>query len=177
MSIEKMYCSESRKSLSQQLLFEGSLLWIHFASALYYFYYNIFIIFIEATSLIIHEVAFETCIFLLCFCYSWKDKPLLVFDLFISEYLDQIPPWEEMKEAFSVKLQTENCCFCLKWKLNKAQAAQRRNTMQSLSILIKISGSVFFCILERIQAKRAVGKKVFFFFKYSWGIWEAAQSQ
>ena len=49
-----------------------------------------------------------------CFCYFWKDKPLLALKLFISEYLDQIPPWKEMKEAFSVKLQSENLCFCLR---------------------------------------------------------------
>ena len=48
-----------------------------------------------------------------CFCYFWKHKPLLVLTLFISEYLDQIPPWKEMKETFSVKLQSENLCFCL----------------------------------------------------------------
>ena len=39
----------------------------------------------------------------------------------------QIPPWKEMKEAFSEKLQTENLCFCLRRKLNETQAAQIRN--------------------------------------------------
>ena len=34
MSIEKIYCNESRKSLSQQLLFKVSLRRFHFASAL-----------------------------------------------------------------------------------------------------------------------------------------------
>ena len=34
MSIEKMYCNESRKLLSQQLLFKVSLRWFYFASAL-----------------------------------------------------------------------------------------------------------------------------------------------
>ena len=49
--------------------------------------------------------------FVVCSGYFWKaDKPWLGF---ISEHLDQIPPWTEMKEAFSVKLQTENRCFCL----------------------------------------------------------------
>ena len=47
-----------------------------------------------------------------------------------------------MKEAFSVKLQTGNICFCSRLKLNKAQAAQMRNVMQSLSIFIGISGPV-----------------------------------
>ena len=47
-----------------------------------------------------------------------------------------------MKEAFSVKLQTGNICFCSRLKLNKAQAAQMRNVMQSLNIFIGISGPV-----------------------------------
>ena len=45
--------------------------------------------------------------FLVCFCYFWKDKSLLVTNLVIPEYLDQIPPWKEMKDAFSVNLLTE----------------------------------------------------------------------
>ena len=57
MPTEKIHCNESRKSLSQQLLFE------------------------------------ETCIFLVYFCFFWKDKPLLILNLFISQYLDQILPW------------------------------------------------------------------------------------
>ena len=36
-----------------------------------------------------------------------------VLNLFISEYLEEIPPWKKMKEAFSVKLQTE-IRFCLR---------------------------------------------------------------
>ena len=36
MSIEKMYCNESQKSLSQQLLFEVSVFRFHFVSALQY---------------------------------------------------------------------------------------------------------------------------------------------
>ena len=51
---------------------------------------------------------------LVCFCYFWKDKPLLILNLFIFEYLDQIASWKEIKEAFSLKLQTENLCFCLR---------------------------------------------------------------
>ena len=41
--------------------------------------------------------------------------------------IDQITSWKEMKEAFSVKLQTENLCFCLRWKLSKVQPAQIKN--------------------------------------------------
>ena len=43
--------------------------------------------------------------------YFWKNNYFLILNKFISEYLDQIPPWKEMKEVFSIKLQTENLCF------------------------------------------------------------------
>ena len=52
------------------------------------------------------------------FCYFWKDKSLLILSLFISEYLDQIPPYREMKEGLSVKLQNENM-FLLKIKIKQ----------------------------------------------------------
>ena len=52
--------------------------------------------------------------FLVCFCYFWKVKSLLVLNLFISEYLGKILPRKEMKLTFSVKLQTKNLCFCLR---------------------------------------------------------------
>ena len=58
-----------------------------------------------------------------CF-FFWK---VLAFFKRVSEYLDQILQWKEMKEAFLVKLQTENLCFCLRWKLNKTQASQIKN--------------------------------------------------
>ena len=52
--------------------------------------------------------------FLVCSCYFWKDKSFLVLNFFkLSEYLDQIPSWKEMKEASSVKLQNENRSYCL----------------------------------------------------------------
>ena len=41
-----------------------------------------------------------------------------------------------MKEAFPVKLQTENLCFC------KAQDAQVRNMMQSSGTFIRRSGFI-----------------------------------
>ena len=68
-------------------------------------------------------------------------KVFSYFKLIISEYLDQIPPWKEIKDAFSVKLQTESLFF-LKIKLNKIQATQIRNIIQSSSTFIKISGPV-----------------------------------
>ena len=40
MSTERIYCNESRNSLSQQLLFKISLRRFHFTSALQYFYFN-----------------------------------------------------------------------------------------------------------------------------------------
>ena len=48
---------------------------------------------------------------------------LLFFVFVILKVIDQIPSWKEMKEAFSVKLQTEKLCFCL----SKTQAAQIKN--------------------------------------------------
>ena len=63
--------------------------------------------------------------------YFWKDKSLLVLNLFIPEYLDRILPFKEIKEGFSVKLPDWKSfwsffvfLFCLRWKLNKTQAAQ-----------------------------------------------------
>ena len=53
---------------------------------------------------VILEVAFESCIFLVC----WFFFTFLVLNLVISECLDQIPPLKEIKEAFSVKLRIEN---------------------------------------------------------------------
>ena len=43
---------------------------------------------------------------------------LLVLNLFISEYLDKILPWKEMKLIFSVKLQTEQLLLKIKIKQN-----------------------------------------------------------
>ena len=47
-----------------------------------------------------------------------------------------------IKQKQRVKLQTENFCFCLRWKLNKTQAAQVSNIMHSSSTLIRISGPI-----------------------------------
>ena len=47
-----------------------------------------------------------------------------------------------MEEVFSVKLQTENACFCLRSKLNKTQPTQIRTAIQSSSTFVKISGSI-----------------------------------
>ena len=77
MSIKKMYCNESRKSLIQELSFEVSLFGFHFAC---------FILFSLYLKLPLKPAFFSV------FCYFWKDISLLVLNLFISEYLDQIPP-------------------------------------------------------------------------------------
>ena len=66
---------------------------------------------------------------------------LLILNLFISEYLDKVLPWKEMKLAFLVKLQTENLFFCFRIKI-KTRAAQTRNIIQSSSTFIRISGPV-----------------------------------
>ena len=74
------------------------------------------------------------------FCYFRKDKSSLILTLLISEYLEQILPWKEKKEAFSVKFQAEKSFF-LK-KKNETKAPHERNIMQSLSTFIGISGPV-----------------------------------
>ena len=63
--------------------------------------------------------------FLVYFCYFWKDKSFLILNLFISEYLDQIPPWKENKDAFSVMLQTENL-FLFKIKIKQNPGCQNK---------------------------------------------------
>ena len=80
--------------------------------------------------------------FLAGFCYFWKDKSFLILDLFISEYLDQILPWKELRETFSEKLQTGNLCFFIKLKSNKNHAPQIRNVIQSSRIFIWILGPI-----------------------------------
>ena len=64
----------------------------------------------DGNNLIILEVVFETG----NFSVFW-----LNLKLSISEYLDKNPIWNEMKEAFSVKLPTKNVCFCLKIKIKQ----------------------------------------------------------
>ena len=63
--------------------------------------------------------------FLVYFCYFWKDNSFLILNLFISEYLDQIPPWKENKDAFSVTLQTENL-FLFKIKIKQNSGCQNK---------------------------------------------------
>ena len=48
----------------------------------------------------------------------------------------------EMKEVFSVKLQSENQWFSLRQNSNKTQAPQIRNIMQSSNTFIRISGPI-----------------------------------
>ena len=71
-------------------------------------------------------------VLLVCFC---KVKSLLVLNIFMSEYLDKILSWKEIKLALSVKLQTEYLCFCLN------QASLTKNIMQSSSTF-RISGPI-----------------------------------
>ena len=109
-----MYCNEPRKSLSQQLLFEVPILKFHFTSALKYLYcyYNEYSV--KQTISLYLKLPLKP-LFIIAFLYFWKDGALLTLNLFISEYLCQILPWKEIKEeVFSVKLQTENLCFCLR---------------------------------------------------------------
>ena len=114
--------------------------------------------------------------FLVYFWYLSKVKFLLILNLFISEYLNKILQWKDMKKAFSVTHETENFCFCLRQKLNENQTAQIRNIVQSLRTFIKLSGPIpevkeicidqwlwkYFWILGRIQVKQVVSKLVWF---------------
>ena len=52
--------------------------------------------------------AFFKCVFIVC-------RNLSLLNLFISEYLDKILPWKEMKLEFSGNIQDfKNLCFCLR---------------------------------------------------------------
>ena len=77
-----------------------------------------------------------------CFCYCWKVMSLLVLNLFVSQYLEKIFPWKQKKFAFSVKLQIEYLCSCLRSKLSKTQAVQTKNIMEYLPSIIRISESI-----------------------------------
>ena len=86
--------------------FEVSLSRFHFVSALQYLFRVLLQRKpVEANSLLMLEIAFATCFFVVCFCYFVKDKSLLTLNLFISERLDQIPPW--------------NLCFLLETKIKQ----------------------------------------------------------
>ena len=108
----KIYCSESRKSSSQQLLLEFSLFRFCFVSALLHLdcYYNEYST--KQTASLYLKLSLKL-VFLVCFCYFGKDKSLLILNLFTSEYLDQIPPGNKTKKAFALKLQTENLFFII----------------------------------------------------------------
>ena len=114
----KMYCNELLRSKSQQLLFKVSLFRFHFVSTIQYLncYYNGYPMKQTASLsslLIMYKLSLKPA-FLLCFCYIGKGKSLLILNLLISKYLDQISPWYEMKEVFLVQLQTGNLYFCLR---------------------------------------------------------------
>ena len=66
---------------------------------------------------------------------------MLILNLSISEFLDQIPTRKDMKEAFPVNLQIKNL-FLLKIKIKQKPGCQIRNITQSLSSFIRISGSI-----------------------------------
>ena len=69
--------------------------------------------------------AFETCIFSM-FLLFWKVKSLLISNLFFSQYIDQIPRSEEMKEALlEGKTPDWKPLFLLKMKIK--QNPGRRN--------------------------------------------------
>ena len=90
-----MLQSIPKKSLSQQPLFEVSLFRFNFVSALYYLdcYYNEYPV--KQTTSIFMKLPLKPAFFSMLLLF------LDVLNLFISEYLDQIPPWKEIKDALS----------------------------------------------------------------------------
>ena len=104
MFIEKIYCNEFQKSSSQQHLFDVSLFNFHFVSALQYLdcYYNEYLVKQTGVLYLKLPLKLATKTKNMFFIIFGKIR-LLILNLFISEYLDQIPTWKEMKDAFSVK--------------------------------------------------------------------------
>ena len=133
----------------------------------------------EKSCLLILEVAFETYLFLFVFFFFffWKVKSLVVVNLFISEYLD------EMMLAFLLKLQTEYLCFCF-FKLNKTHATQTRNIMKYSSTFIRISESIpevkksalindyeNILLIQKSPSNLRCRQTNVFCSKYMWGSW------
>ena len=105
-SIEKIYFNESQKSLSPQFLSDFSLFRFHFVSALQYWgsYCNEYPV--KQTSSLHLTLPLKPTF--LCGFVVFGMKNTLYLN-----YLGQILPCKEMKEAFSVKLHPENPCLCL----------------------------------------------------------------
>ena len=87
-----------------KIIVSTTFVWSFFISVSFCFSTLVFRLFLqrkssEVNSIIILGVAFETCIFQCVFVIS-GNMTLLVLNFFISEYLDQIHPGKEMKEAF-----------------------------------------------------------------------------
>ena len=79
--------------------------------------------------------------FLVFFCYFGKVKSLFVLNLFVSEYLDKIFPWNKKGVDIFSKAPGWKPLFLLKVK-SKTQNAKTRNTIQSSSTFIRISGPI-----------------------------------
>ena len=178
-SIKKMYCNKYRKSSSQQLSFDFSLFTFYFLSALQYIdcYYNKYPM-KQTTSLYLNLSL--TPAFLVCFCHFWNDKSELMLNLFISEYLDQIPPWEKMKEAFFSTLHIGNLCFLMISNFNSCCPNKEYNAIfkhihQNIRTYCRKKICIDhwlgkYCILERNRTKRDVGKRVWFVLNaFVWG--------
>ena len=114
MSIEKTYFNKSRKSLIQQLLFKVALFRFHFDSALKYLgcCYDKYLV--KQIASLYLQLPLKPVLFQCVFAIFWNKKSLLILTLFSSEYLDQFLPWKEIKEEFSVRIQTEKLRFCFK---------------------------------------------------------------
>ena len=62
----------------------------------------------EGKSILIFQVDFQTGFSKI----FWKVKVLFILNLFLSKYTGKIPPYEYMKDTFSVRLHTKNLCLC-----------------------------------------------------------------
>ena len=111
-------------------------------------------------------------LFIVFLFFFWKGKSLLILNLFILEYLDQIPPWKEMKEAFQSRSRLK-IYLCLRLKLNKTQTTQIRkyNTIskhihQNIRAYTRSKKSCInqwlgkYCILKKMWAKQGTDEQV-----------------
>ena len=104
---------------------------VHFVSALLYLecYYNECLV--KQTASLYLKLSLKPAFFK-------SNKNIVIFGKlsllfsFISQYLDKILLWKEMKLAFSARFQAKNLCFSSRWKLNKIQAAQTRNIYNAI---------------------------------------------
>ena len=175
MSIQKKYCSQSRKSLFATL---GWSFFIKVSFCLYTSLIRLLLLWISsaASSLLITEVAVETYIFSMFFIFGKISFAYFKFIYFgISKVISSM---EGDEGVIFRKAKAWKSLFLLKIK-SKTQTRQKRHIMQSSCTFIRISGlpevkkfcidqwlGKGSCILERIQAKQSV---FMLCSRYCWG--------